>query len=83
MPSEGYSDLMPDGSKAALHCLKSIYGLKQSSRLLHNRLSKYLKDLGYRQLASDPCVYVKGSGIEQLIVCTWVDDIIVATHRQN
>jgi hypothetical protein len=80
---EGYSDLMPDGSKAALHCLKSIYGLKQSSRLLHNRLSRYLKDLGYRQLASDQCVYIKGTGSEQMIVCTWVDDIIVATSREN
>ena len=80
---EGYSDKLPDGSKAALHCLKSIYGLKQSSRLLHNRLSKYLIGKGYRQLVSDQCVYVKGTGRDQMIVCTWVDDIIVATSKDN
>ena len=70
---EGYADVMPDGSKAALHCLRSIYGLKQSSRLLHNRLSQYLKSLGYVQTVSDACVYVKGL----VIICTWVDDIIM------
>ena len=66
-----------------MHCLKSIYGLKQSSRLLHNRLSKYLVGKGYRQLISDQCVYVKGTGRDQMIVCTWVDDIIVATSKDN
>jgi len=39
---DGYSKDMPNGEPAALHCLQSIYGLKQSSRLLHQRLSNYL-----------------------------------------
>ena len=73
-PPEGYSDMMPDGrTPGALHCLRSIYGLKQSSRLLHNRLSKYLKSLGYSQLVSDQCVYVKN----KITICTWVDDIVM------
>ena len=30
---DGYDEVMPDGTTpAALHCLQSIYGLKQSSR---------------------------------------------------
>ena len=38
---DGYDKFMPDGERAALHCLQSLYGLKQSSRLLHERLSKF------------------------------------------
>ena len=72
---DGYSKVLPDGSPAALHCLQSIYGLKQSSRLLHQRLSTFLISKGFKQLISDQCVYTKGSGDNQLIVCTWVDDI--------
>jgi len=80
---DGYSKDMPNGEPAALHCLQSIYGLKQSSRLLHQRLSNYLVSLGFKQLISDQCVYTKGSGESQLIVCTWVDDIILASARGN
>jgi len=80
---EGYDKLMPNGEPAALHCKQSIYGLKQSSRLLHKRLSEHLSSLGFRQLISDKCVFTKGTGDDQVIVCTWVDDIIVASAPSN
>ena len=35
-----------EGRPAALHCLGSIYGLKQSSYLLHSRLSAFLQKHG-------------------------------------
>jgi len=80
---DGYSKEMSNGVPAALHCLQSINGLKQSSRLLHQRMSSYLVSIGFKQLVSDQCVYTKGSGDSQLIVCTWVDDIILASARGN
>jgi hypothetical protein len=58
-PLAGYEKYLPGGQPAALHCKQSIYGLKQSPRLLHDRLSKHLKSLGYSQLISDKCVFVK------------------------
>ena len=48
---------------------------------MHQRLSSFLISKGYKQLISDQCVYTKGSGATQLIVCTWVDDIILASPR--
>jgi hypothetical protein len=81
---EGYSKFLEDGvTPAALHLKKSLYGLVQSSRLLHKRLSKFLKSKGFRQLVSDQCVFVKGTGDDEVIVCTWVDDIIMASKRSN
>jgi hypothetical protein len=82
-PPEGYSKFMSDGTPAALHCLKSLYGLRQSSRLLHERLSKFLISLGFKQLISDRCVYTRGEGDNQAIVCCWVDDIILASPKDN
>ena len=64
----GYTKQMENGEPAAMHCLQSIYGLKQSSRLLHQRLSKFLKESGFKQLISDQCVYTKGAGNDQVIV---------------
>ena len=48
-----------EGRPAALHCLGSIYGLKQSSYLLHSRLSAFLQKHGYVPLVGDPCVYTR------------------------
>ena len=45
-----------EGRPAALHCLGSIYGLKQSSFLLHSRLAAFLQTHGYVPLVGDPCV---------------------------
>ena len=76
--------MMDDGTTpAALHLNKSLYGLVQSSRLLHKRLSKFLIERGFKQLVSDQCVFIKGSGDNEVVICTWVDDIIMATKRRN
>ena len=44
---DGYPKTMEGGEPAAMHCRQSIYGLKQSSRLLHQRLSKFLRASGF------------------------------------
>ena len=80
---DGYSKVMPDGSPAALHCLRRIYGLRQSSMLLHERLTKHLIQQGFNQLKSDKCVYIKGEGASRVILLVWVDDIIFASARNN
>jgi len=80
---DGYPKVMDDGSPAALHCLRSIYGLRQSSMLLHERLTKHLIRNGFKHLKSDKCVYVKGEGAKRQILLVWVDDIILATARDD
>ena len=59
---------------------RSIYGLKQSPRCWNSVLDSYLKELGFSQTASDPCIYYQQKGEEML----YVDDIILAgkTERQ-
>ena len=80
---DGFDKSLPDGQPSALHLLKSIYGLRQSSRLLHDRMSTFLIKLGFRQLISDRCIFVKGEGDDQVIICVWVDDIIMSSARGN
>ena len=80
---DGYDKHLANGQPASWHLKKSIYGLRQSSRLLHTKLSALLLKMGFTQLLSDQCVFSKGSGDSQIIVCTWVDDIILAAKREN
>ena len=37
---------------------KGLYGLKQSGRLWYQELGRVLGTIGYRQLVSDPSIYV-------------------------
>ena len=67
------------GGKENLVCKlkRSIYGLKQSSRCWNEELDKFMKESGFKQSASDPCICILNSD-ELLLVAVYVDDIIVA-----
>jgi hypothetical protein len=54
--------------------LNSLYGVKQSARVWNQRLRKYLKRIGFKQLESDHCVYINSTGV---IIAIWVDDLII------
>ena len=47
---DGYPKTTASGERTALHVRQSLYGLKQASRLLSDRLSSYLKSIGFKQL---------------------------------
>ena len=55
---------------------KSIYGLKQSPHCWNTTFDDQLKDMGFIQPTSDPCVY-KNSGRENFLIGVYVDDIIL------
>ena len=62
----------PDGfveqGKENLVCKlkKSIYGLKQSPRCWNYSLDDCLKNLGFVQTSSDPCIYVNSENFVSL-----------------
>ena len=60
---------------------RSICGLKQSSRCWNSTIDGYLKQLGYLQSNSDPCVYIAAVG-KMAVVGVYVDDIVVACKSE-
>jgi len=61
---------------------RSIYGLKQSSRCWNSTIDGYLKQLGFLQSNSDPCVYIAALG-EMAVIGVYVDDIVVACKSEK
>jgi len=60
---------------------RSIYGLKQSPHCWNHALAGHLKEIGFSQTPSDPCIYVRtDTEGEILIVAVYVDDIILACN---
>ncbi|KAJ9551943.1 hypothetical protein OSB04_015988 [Centaurea solstitialis] len=77
---------LPESCKVSSreHCSiklnKSLYGLKQSGRMWYNRLSEYLLKEGYKNDSICPCIFIKRSGPEYVIIAVYVDDLnIVGT----
>jgi hypothetical protein len=73
----------PPGVKIPFGCcfkvLKSIYGLKQASRLFHELLTEYLLDNGFTRCASDPCLFFIFTDDDLAIICLYVDDLLLCT----
>lgn len=62
---------------------KSLYGLKQSGRMWYNRLNQYLLKKGYKNDPVCPCIFIKRSGKEFVIIAVYVDDInIIGTPEE-
>lgn len=63
---------------------KEIYGLKQSLKCWNTALGAHLKQIGFVQSASDPCLYYKDAGGDIFYIGVYVDNIILArsTHDQ-
>ena len=58
--------------------LKSLYGLKQSSRVWNADIDKYLKHIGFVVLEADICVYIWVSSDGVIYLALYVDDLHIA-----
>ena len=62
---------------------RSLYGLKQSGRMWYNRLRNYLTSKGYKNNAICPCVFIKKTTSEYVIIAVYVDDLnIIGTNKE-
>ena len=62
---------------------RSLYGLKQSGRMWYNRLSEYLLKEGYTNDAICPCVFIKKTMSDFIVLVVYVDDInLIGTLRK-
>ncbi len=72
------------GKNKVLLLLKALYGLKQAPHEWNETINAFLKELGWRPLISDSCVYVKYSRNGRLmLLCLYVDDTVVCFHLSD
>ena len=62
---------------------KSIYGLKQASRVWAKRLQTSLQHHGFKELISDLCIYFKTTAAGLILIAIYVDDLLVAVKNEN
>lgn len=68
---------------SVLRLWKSLYGLKQASKMWHGRLKDVLANCEFVQSTSDPCLFVWKSKVgRKCYVLVYVDDIIIAGESE-
>jgi hypothetical protein len=73
---EGY--VTEDSENYVCRLNKGLYGLKQASRLWNKKIHRSLVNLLFTQSEADPCVYIRLSGGDIMILAIWVDDGLFA-----
>jgi hypothetical protein len=57
--------------------LKSLYGLKQAPKQWHEKFDVALISIGFNVNEADQCVYYHHGGGQGVILCLYVDDILI------
>jgi len=65
-----------DGSGRVCKLIRTLYGLRQAGNVWNRELNTAMKEIGFIQLKSDPCCYIRRQGEDFEILLIWVDDII-------
>lgn len=70
-----------DGTNKVCLLRKSIYGLKQASRVWNIKFSNVLTSAGYTRSVLDPCVYFKFvNNKKKIFIAIYVDDVLIFTN---
>ena len=62
---------------------KSLYGLKQSSRMWYHKFNTYIQRLGFVRSKADHCVYYKQVGEKFIYVVLYVNDMLLVGNNME
>ena len=76
---EGY--IKPGTAHQVCRLLKSLYGLKQASRVWYETFDTFLLSQGFLKCTSDPNVYIKRSHNSILLLGLYIDDLVLISDN--
>jgi hypothetical protein len=71
------------GEQKVLWLRKALYGLHQASRAWNKKLDDTLLSFGFSRSLSEPALYTRRVGREQLVVGIYVDDLMITGSNYN
>jgi len=72
---EGF--IAPGKEEKVCKLVKSLYGLKQAPKQWHEKFDNVMLSNGFKINECDKCVYVKNTKNEYVIICLYVDDMLI------
>ncbi|KAL0368431.1 UNVERIFIED_CONTAM: Retrovirus-related Pol polyprotein from transposon TNT 1-94 [Sesamum calycinum] len=78
---EGF--VVPGHEKKVCRLVKSLYGLKQAPKQWHEKFDRTMLSNGFKINECDKCVYVKSTQHSFIIVCLYVDDMLIMGSNRD
>ncbi|KAL0437633.1 UNVERIFIED_CONTAM: Retrovirus-related Pol polyprotein from transposon TNT 1-94 [Sesamum radiatum] len=78
---EGF--VVPGQEKKVCRLVKSLYGLKQAPKQWHEKFDRTMLSNDFKINECDKCVYVKSSHNSFIIVCLYVDDMLIMGSNRD
>ncbi|GJU61624.1 retrotransposon protein, putative, ty1-copia subclass [Tanacetum coccineum] len=72
---EGF--IAPGQEGKVCRLVKSLYGLKQAPKQWHQKFDHTMLESGFKINECDKCVYVKDTSAGYVILCLYVDDMLI------
>ncbi|GJY22152.1 retrotransposon protein, putative, ty1-copia subclass [Tanacetum coccineum] len=72
---EGF--IAPGQESKVCRLVKSLYGLKQAPKQWHQKFDHTMLESGFKINECDKCVYVKDTSSGYVILCLYVDDMLI------
>ena len=62
---------------------KALYGLKQAPRAWNKRIDQFFEGIGFMKCISEHGVYVKNAEGSRIIICLYVDDLLITGNSEK
>ena len=72
---EGF--ILPGNERKVCKLIKSLYGLKQAPKQWHEKFDSVILSYGFKHNSADKCIYSKFTDKYGVLVCLYVDDMLV------
>ena len=76
---EGF--IVPRQENKVCRLIKSLYGRKQAPKQWHAKFDKVMLSNGFKINECDKCVYIKNTPNHEVIVCLYVDDMLIISKN--
>lgn len=78
---EGF--VAPGQERKVCKLVKSLYGLKQAPKQWHAKFDMTMLSNGFKINECDKCVYIKSTSNAYVIVCLYVDDMLIIGNNHD
>lgn len=72
-----------EGEDLVCRLNKSLYGLKQSSRMWNITIDRFMCDMKFQRSDIDHCLYIRKTDTDIIYIIIWVDDILIAASNND